>query len=205
MNSKLTSDGLRKEIAQGLLYTHFRLSENTKDSLQISSFLYSLIELLSEKGIISIDELDQRKLKVAERLVKKSKEKGLGVLLQDPENDKYGFKDQVEINCPDIIPVCKAACCRIPFALSKQDLHEGIVEWSLGEPYLIHHSPKGYCTHLGTDVFACTIYEHRPLPCRAYDCRKDKRIWLDFDKRELDPQVNRADWPGCLKQETEEK
>jgi Fe-S-cluster containining protein len=205
MNSKLPPDELRKEIAQGLFYTHIRLSENTKDTLQISSFLYSLIELLSEKGIISIDELDQRKLKVAERLVKKSKDKGLGVLLQDPENDKYSFEDQVKIDCPGIIPVCKAACCRIPFALSRQDLHEGVVEWSLGEPYLINHNPKGYCSHLDTDGFACTIYEHRPLPCRAYDCRKDKRIWLDFDKRKLDPQVNRADWPGCLKQETKEK
>jgi hypothetical protein len=27
------------------------------------------------------------------------------------------------------------------------------------------------------------VYEHRPAICRTYDCRKDPRIWIDFEKR----------------------
>jgi Fe-S-cluster containining protein len=30
---------------------------------------------------------------------------------------------------------------------------------------------------------ACTIYERRPGACRAYDCRNDRRVWLDFEAR----------------------
>jgi Fe-S-cluster containining protein len=30
---------------------------------------------------------------------------------------------------------------------------------------------------------ACTIYEKRPASCRAYDCRADPRVWIDFEAR----------------------
>ncbi len=40
------------DISQGLLYTHTRINDNTKKVLESSSFLYGLIELLSEKGMI---------------------------------------------------------------------------------------------------------------------------------------------------------
>jgi hypothetical protein len=74
------SEVLRQEIAEGLLYTHARLSENTKTTLEAASFLYGLIELLNEKGLLSIDDLDKRKLEVAKRLVKKNRDKGVGIL-----------------------------------------------------------------------------------------------------------------------------
>ncbi len=45
----------------GLLYTHTRINDNTKKTLEAASFLYALIELLHEKGLISIEELDERK------------------------------------------------------------------------------------------------------------------------------------------------
>ena len=51
----------RDDLSRGLLYTHTRIHENTKKILESSSFLYALIELLSERGIISIEELDDRK------------------------------------------------------------------------------------------------------------------------------------------------
>ena len=59
---------LRQQIAEGLLFAHARLSENTKSTLEASAFLYGLIELLNEKGLLSIKQLDERKQEVAERL-----------------------------------------------------------------------------------------------------------------------------------------
>src|SRR5438552_2811496 len=106
---------LRKEIAEGLLYTHARLSENTKTTLEAASFLYALIELLNEKGLLSIDELDERKREVARRLIKKNSEKGVGVLLQEPEYDKYTFEGEAKIDCENRVHLCKASCCRLPF------------------------------------------------------------------------------------------
>lgn len=197
-----TAGSLRRDIAEGLFYVHARLSENTKANLEASSFLYGLVELLSEKGIISIDDLDKRKEAVAERLIRKNKDKGVGVLMQDPEEDKYTFKDVARIDCASCVHQCRAACCRLPFALSKQDLNEGIVHWDFGEPYIIAQEKDGYCSHLDQSCSCCAIWQHRPVPCRAYDCRKDDKIWLDFEKQIINPAIRDSQWPRNVKPET---
>ena len=188
---------LRKEVAEGLLYTHSRLHTNSRKTLEAASFLYALIEIMCEQGLIGVEELDERKRAVEQRLAAQFKEQGSGVLLQDPEYDKYTFEAEVEIDCPSRLHLCKAACCRLPFALSKQDVREGIVHWDLGQPYLIAQGADGYCTHLDRESFRCTVREHRPVPCRAYDCRQDTRIWLDFERRIVNPRIDRPDWPQC--------
>jgi hypothetical protein len=196
-------DTLRWQVAEGLLYIHARLSENTSTTLEAASFLYGLIELLSEKGLLSIDNLDERKREVTKRLVKKNSEKGVGVLLQEPEYDKYTFAGEAKIDCENRVQFCKAACCRLPFALSKQDIREGIVHWDLGQPYMIAQEKDGYCAHWERGSCQCTIREHRPVPCRAYDCRKDTKIWLDFENKIINPDILRDDWPRCASEESE--
>ena len=128
---------LRKEVAEGLLYMHTRVADNTRKTVESASFIYALVELLSEKGLISIEELDQHKRVIAERLAKQNREKGMGVLLQEPEYDKYTYQSVVEIDCENRVHLCRAACCKLPFALSKQDVREGILHWDLGQPYVI--------------------------------------------------------------------
>jgi hypothetical protein len=54
-------DDLRHQIIDGLLYTHTRLNANQRKTLEAASFLYALVELLSERGPITIDKLDTRK------------------------------------------------------------------------------------------------------------------------------------------------
>jgi hypothetical protein len=191
------SPDLRQQVAEGLFYTHTRLSQNTNKTLEASSFLYALVELLNERGVITVQELDERKKVVAERLVAQLKEKGLGVMLQDPEEDKYAFKGEVEIDCENRVQLCHATCCRLRFALSKQDVYEGIVKWDLGRPYLIAQGNDRYCTHFERSTCRCTVRENRPVPCRGYDCRNDKRIWLDFEHKIVNPNIHRADWPQC--------
>ncbi len=189
---------IRREVSEGMLYAHARLSENTKTTLETASFLYGLIELLNEKGLLSIAELDERKKGVAKRLVKKNSTKGVGVLLQDPEYEKYSFKSEVEIDCANRIHLCKAACCRLPFALSRQDIREGIILWDLGQPYIIDQQGDGYCTHLDRERLRCAVHKYRPVPCRAYDCRKDEKIWLNFEKQITNPDIQKTDWPRCI-------
>jgi Fe-S-cluster containining protein len=196
-------DQLRQQIAEGLLFAHARLSENTKSTLETSAFLYGLIELLNEKGLLSIEELDARKQKIAERLLKKKKERGIGIVLQDPEYDKYTFTKVAEIDCARYVHLCKAACCRLPFALSKQDIREGIVLWDLGQPYFIAHDRNEYCTHLQSDGWRCDVHHHRPVPCRAYDCRHDHKIWRNFEKQVINPDIFKSDWPRCLESDSD--
>lgn len=185
---------LRHQVAEGLLYTHSRLNANTRKTLEAASFLYALIELLEERGLIGIEELDERKRAAGERLAEQLRREGLGTAFQDPEFDKYAFDGLVEIDCASRVHLCRAACCRLPFALSRQDIREGIVRWDLGQPYMIEQDAGGYCVHLGSDPRGCGIYPNRPVPCRAFDCRSDVRIWLDFEQQIPNPDVERPDW-----------
>jgi Fe-S-cluster containining protein len=113
----------------------------------------------------------------------------MGVMLQQPEIDKYTFEGGAEIDCENRVHLCKAACCRLRFALSRQDVEEGIVKWDLSRPYVIQRGTDGYCGHFERGSRSCTIYQQRPVPCRAYDCRGDKRIWADFENRIVSPEL----------------
>lgn len=172
-------------LSSGLLYTHTRINDNTKKTLEAASFLYALIELLKEKGIISIEELDDRKKLVAERLVKKFTESGIGLMYQEPEYDKYGFEHEACVDCQSRIQICKAICCKLPFALSRQDVDEGIIRWEFGRPYLIGHNSDGYCVHLDKYTYHCVVHQHRPVPCRGFDCKDNEKwkVWLDYEKK----------------------
>lgn len=189
------ADVARREVADGLFYTHVRISQNTNKTLENSAFLYGLIELLDEKGLIITRELDERKKEVGERLIDQWKKQGLGVMLQDREEDKYTFQGEVKIDCAERVQFCRAACCRLNFALSRQDIEEGTIKWDLAHPYMIAHGNDGYCAHMERDSCRCTVRERRPLPCRGYDCRQDKRIWLDFENKVVNPNIHREDWP----------
>jgi Fe-S-cluster containining protein len=174
-----------QEIAKGLLYTHVRINDETSKILEASSFLYALIELLSEKELIAIEDLDERKNQVAERLVRKFVDRGIGLLYQDSENGKYSFGHEADVDCLSRLGACKVICCKFPFALSKQDVNEGIIRWEFARPYLIAHGNDGYCVHLDRETYRCTVREHRPLPCRGFDCHDNEkwRVWLDYGKK----------------------
>jgi hypothetical protein len=190
-----------RDVAKGLLYAHSRLNSNTERTLESTAFLHGLIDLLESKGLIQIEELDEKKNAAAARLIRQLEQQAEGVALQKPEYDKYSFTSAVEIDCESRLPYCKAACCRLPFPLSRQDVREGIVEWDLGHPYVIAQDDEGYCVHLDRQSNRCSVHCSRPVPCRAYDCRKETRIWLDFDACVINPAVLREDWPYCLDEE----
>ncbi len=185
-------ESLRSELVDGLLYTHGRVNADSSKLLETSAFLYAAIELLSERGLISVAELDERKKVVMQRLVKVFLKRGMGVILLEPEQDKYTYPEVAEVDCAARLHVCHAACCRLNFALSVQDVEEGVLRWELGDPYMSRREADGYCSHLDRETFTCTVREHRSIPCRAYTCRNDARIWKDFDRMEPVPGLDQA-------------
>ena len=96
--------------------------------------------------------------------------------------------------CAELMPLCKARCCTLSFALSTQDLDEGVIRWDYGQPYLIRQRASDrYCVHNDPATHACTVHAFRPRVCRSYDCRGDERIWLDYEKRILAPLERKRD------------
>ncbi|MGH7494545.1 MAG: YkgJ family cysteine cluster protein [bacterium] len=53
------------------------------------------------------------------------------------------------------------------------------------------YNTDGYCKHFERSTCSCTIREHRPIPCRAYDCRNDQRIWVDFEKKIVNAEIDK--------------
>jgi len=101
--------------------------------------------------------------------------------------DLGGSKYQTEsppIPCAELVSLCHARCCGLSFALSTEDLDEGVIRWDYGQPYLIaQRASDGYCVHNDPASRGCTVHDYRPRICRAYDCRKDPRVWIDYEQR----------------------
>lgn len=89
--------------------------------------------------------------------------------------------------CLELLPICHARCCSLDVPLTTQDLDEGVLRWDRANPYLLQQEADRHCTHLSRSGAGCTCYQHRPAACREYDCRQDRRIWIDFEKKILVP------------------
>lgn len=191
---------IHKDLSSGLIYTHSRINANTNKNLEAASFLYALIEILNEKGLLTIEELDERKKQVAKRLVNRFVDSGLGLMYQDPEYDKYSFDQEAQVNCESRLDKCKAVCCKLPFALSRQDVEEGVIRWEFGRPYLIAHGDDGYCVHMDRNTYKCTVREYRTVPCRGFDCKDNEKwkIWIDYEQKIIDPElIQKIDRDNC--------
>lgn len=116
----------------------------------------------------------------------------LAIQRPGPE-DKYG-EPPATINCPERIPFCQAACCKLEICLTKQDIEEQMAIINRRYPFFVAQDTSGYCVHL-EDLGMCDIYEKRPAVCRAFDCSNDTRIWLDFDRMIINPMILEQDWP----------
>jgi len=190
------------DVIRGLLYTHNRANANTAEVHEANATVQAMVELLIERGVLDREVLEARQQAAAEQLRRAYFERGMGVAIQEFGVSKYRFHGGAEIDCENRLHLCKASCCKLPLALSKEDVQEGIVRWDLGRPYMIAQGKDHYCVHLNRETHCCGVYANRPIPCRGYDCREDKRIWLDFANKVINPQIDDPGWPACL--ETEE-
>lgn len=116
------------------------------------------------------------------RLAKKIQaDRGIKVRLSLVD-DKYSV-DSPDIDCASRIPLCGARCCSFDVALSKQDLLERKLPFVIEQPYMLPRDPVTKKCACMDDHGACTAYEYRPATCRTYDCREDRRVWIDFEAR----------------------
>lgn len=186
------------DVRRGLIYAHNRANANTAQVHQAHATLQALVDLLAERGLLDLGELDARRCAAADELRKAYIERGMAVAVQNFGVSKYCFAHTAGLDCERRIGLCRAACCKLPLALSQEDVEEGVVRWEFGQPYMIAHAADGYCIHMDRETYRCRVYEQRPIPCRGYGCSKDGRLWLDFENQVINPQIHEPDWPACL-------
>jgi len=151
--------------------------------LEVTSYFFALIDILSEKGVIDIDEVDKHAKQHHNRLSGQFSDQTKIVTIRGSEQDRT--KEEVRIDCESRIHLCKAACCRMPFALSKEEILEGVIKSDVDMPYKIAQGKDGYCYHLDRNFFQCQCHRQRPVPCRVYDCRENKLIWDNFEEKRV--------------------
>jgi Fe-S-cluster containining protein len=168
-----------REVERGLQFTHVMMSVNQDQGNEAVAYVQALADALIEKGLLKQEDLEapleNARKEVAEVLMPRVRLAVMG--------DKYAEGQSVEIDCFARLPLCHARCCTFKFFLTKQDLDEGVARWDYGNPYWIKQAKDGYCTHSDPQTRGCTIHGQRPHVCRQYDCRNDKRVWIDFEKR----------------------
>lgn len=147
------------------------------DVREIRALLAQLVELLCLRGdfIPGHKRLLQKIAHKARRPVK------LEVKL-DTAPDKYEIENP-DVDCASLLPLCHGRCCSFEVRIAEQDIREGKLEWEILDPYVLPRAADGFCQYLDRDNGLCGCYEHRPGTCRHYDCRADKRVWLDYEKR----------------------
>jgi hypothetical protein len=170
-----------EDVERGLRFNHIVAHETRVKVGELSASFYALMETLIARGIVPVDDYEARRKVTLQREQDKAKSELAPQISTIP--DKYKLEQLPEIDCEARLPLCKARCCTLRFPLSIQDLDERIVRWDYARPYQIGRRSDGYCVHNEPGTCHCNVYEHRPGVCRQYDCRNDKRIWIDFAAR----------------------
>jgi len=169
----------RLELERGLRFAHVMLMVGQSQGNEALAGVMALADLLVSNGVITEEEfVEYRKRSVAQ-----VEQIGQPRVRLANLGDKYDEPKTAEIDCAARIHLCQARCCTFNFYLTVQDLDEGVAKWDYGNPYWIKHESDGYCTHCDPQSRACAIHPQRPHVCRLYDCRNDKRIWIDFEAR----------------------
>jgi Fe-S-cluster containining protein len=175
---------LERQVERGGLFTHTALSSNAERLREAETMLYGLIDALVAAGVVTADDVAAKAQAVRDELQRSGDTPSAGVALRvDGEPDAEG--GDVMVNCAERLHVCKAACCRLRFALSASEVEAGVVKWDLGQPYHIRQDRDGGCAHLNRETRGCGVYANRPGVCRRYSCANDGRIWKDFARMVL--------------------
>jgi Fe-S-cluster containining protein len=176
-----TREPLREDLDAGLRFLHFMGMQTKHDVMDVASRLFALIEELIASGQLDLRSFEERWLRLREK--EEARIQGRAHVQVVEPGDKYELKDWPQIDCQSLMDLCQGRCCKLSVPLSFQDLDERILQWDYATPYLIRRGPDGYCVHFGRESGRCLVYENRPATCRVFDCRDDKRIWTDFEKR----------------------
>jgi Fe-S-cluster containining protein len=171
---------LERQLERGAAFTHTVLSEQAERSNENEAVVNGLIDVLIRRGLVGADELKRAIEAARQEAAETGQLATLGAAIRvDGEP-----VPPPEIDCAARLPICQAACCRLRFALSAEDIEAGAVKWDLARPYYNRRDAEGYCHRLDP-ARGCEVYEARPTVCRNYSCAHDPRIWIDFEAMEL--------------------
>ncbi len=179
----------REELERAIRHLNAQVASMRDEILTLGAQVVTLTRQLERRGAVSEEEvLDELPTTLAEVRLADADPDSLRAVLGPCDADKYQ-QESPPVPCEELLPICRARCCRLGFPLATQDLNECVARWDYVRPYaILHRKGDGRCVHNQPKSYRCGIYEHRPQPCRTFDCREDPRIWDDFENRVLAPE-----------------
>ncbi len=161
-----------------------RSERNEQTIAELGAVIDTLCTILVKKG-----DLNEGHVRVVQKAKKHAKVAVTPQIELDSTTDKYEVVNS-EVDCGARMHLCHGRCCSFTIRLSEQDVREGELEWQIDKPYLLSKDRLGYCVYQQKDTGFCGTYQNRPALCRRYDCKEDRRIWLDYEKMIPAPMPN---------------
>lgn len=176
------ASALDHQLRSALTHTHAQNAHRTQETFKNEVDTQTILELLVGKGIVGLNEVQQRRELITRRIEAERSAAYDGPTLYarsaEPE------PEPTIIDCETRHEVCGSACCGLyNVFLTAEDVGNRHLLWDLMLPYRLMRAEDGYCTYLDRTTHKCTNWEQRPYVCRHYSCRSDTNIWQDFDAR----------------------
>jgi hypothetical protein len=181
-----------KEVFEGFVASNEKARRSTQMAFSNAVTTRALVEVLASNGLLDEETFTQLRERFAEEVGETFQSAELSSVMSTDTRDKYELDraDLPQIDCEARLPLCKAACCTMRWALSEQDIVEGVLHWELARPYANRiRESDGLCVHCDPLTKGCGVYEERPVVCRIYTCEHDPRVWLDFEQRVINPDL----------------
>jgi Fe-S-cluster containining protein len=181
---------LERQVERGSMFNQAVFQKAFQRLSLVEGLLRELTEAVCEHGLLSPADLPGAVQAEIDSDAKEAERERDGNMVlrwpaiavrEDPEEPELGEP----VDCASRIHVCQAVCCKLKFALSQPEIEAGDVKWDIGHPYIIRQNETGYCCHNDADTKGCTVYDRRPGVCSRFSCRRDERIWTDFDNMVL--------------------
>lgn len=176
------ASNLEQQVEHGAMHTHSLLGQFAERINRVESFLYGLADVLLEDKLVDQEHLRELTARAKKEIQAAGDTLHGGAALRIDNEEPPAA---VGVDCASRLHICKAACCKLSFALSANEIESGMLKWDLGRPYYIRQGKGGYCAHLDQEQSRCSAYACRPGVCRGYSCAGDERIWTDFDNMVL--------------------
>jgi Fe-S-cluster containining protein len=182
------------DLSKKIEKTLFHLNEqDNRNGFNIAAMQNELRDLiidvtLLKRALVSLGQvgvMERRRIEkelILELFPPKQVRAGLGIVVAQGQSTLPSEED-----CEKRKHLCQQACCRIfEVHLNADEIESGRFDWNPKSPYSLHKNYAG-CVHLTEGK--CAIYHNRPATCYSYSCKKDSRIWLDYEKIELNPSL----------------
>jgi Fe-S-cluster containining protein len=174
---------LERQVERGNLFAHAALNAQATRANRVEAVVNGLAELLVQLDVVRAEDVVAAAERTHRDMADAGQQAAVDVAIRT--DGPAPTVPAEAIDCEARLPVCKAVCCRLRFALTVEEIESGPVKWDLGRPYFNRHGPDGYCHRIDGETLGCTVYEERPTPCRQYSCAGDSRIWKDFEAMEI--------------------